>query len=94
MLDELTERSGRAAVVRASPRKLEDGKTYRWELEINGEQRREVSVHDRQHPEQPDVKVLLLAYGVDEIELGRWNTSRPEPTVFEDTLGQLRDRRR
>jgi hypothetical protein len=93
VLDELIERHGRAAIVRAFPLMLDDGKTYRWELEIDGERRQGVSVRERQHPEQPDLRVLLLVYGADEVELSQWNIRALEPAVFVDTLGQLRDRR-
>jgi hypothetical protein len=93
VLDELIERYGRQAVVTASPRMLDDGKTYRWELKIDGEQRHDVSARERQHPEQPDVRLLLLVYGAGEVELGRWNIRALEPAAFVDTLGQLRDRR-
>jgi len=53
MLDELIDRFGSGAVVTASPRMLESGENYRWELMIDGEPAPDVYAHERQVPRTP-----------------------------------------
>ena len=93
MLVDLVERFGRGAIVTAYPRMLDSGKTYRWELEIDGRPEADVYARERAVSEDdPTRRVLVMVSGDDEVELGHWSTKRPEP-VFTTTLGELWRRR-
>ncbi len=92
VLRDLIERYGEAAIVRAYPVMLESGETYRWELEIDGVARPDATVHVRRHPDNPDVMVMLLVHGGEEVEMMTWRDGgRPgEPAAVLRRLGDLR----
>lgn len=92
MLDELIDRFGSGAVVTASPRMLDSGENYRWELMIDGESAPEVHAHERRVRGRPEERVLLMVCRDDEVELTRWSTKtdRYGPATSIWTLGGLR----
>lgn len=91
MLDELVERYGEGGLVTADPKMLDSGETYRWELQINGELVPDASAQVRTDPERPDVRVMLLVFGDEEVELDRWSTKiRPELARVMRRLRELR----
>jgi hypothetical protein len=91
VLDELIERFGPDAVVTAYPLVLENGETYRWELEINGIAVAGVNAQARRVVNRPNDRMLFMVSREEEIELGHWSTksSPHDPARFVETLGRL-----
>jgi hypothetical protein len=94
MLDELLHRYGEDAIVTARPHMLDSGESYRWELQIDGMDVPGAYAHVRRDLERQDVMVMVLVYGDEEVELGRWSTKqRPHapygPAAVIRRLGDL-----
>ena len=79
MLDELAIRYGEGAIVTARPHMLEDGTSYRWTLQIDGEDVPDALAQVHRDAEHRDVMIMLLVYGDEEVELARWSTKRHSP---------------
>jgi hypothetical protein len=95
MLDELIERYGKGAVISVDRYVLDrDHMNTRWIVQIDGQDVPDVDVAIRGHG---DLLALVLVNVNDELELWRWNPTRPnaaikEPERIVDTLGGLRRR--
>jgi hypothetical protein len=91
MLDALVARYGPGAVVVASPYVDETGETFRWELTINGKEPTDADLSVTSDPERADVFVVRLVHRDEEVELGRWSTTRhPDgPASIVRTLREL-----
>jgi hypothetical protein len=92
LFGDLIARYGEDAIVRAWPHMLESGKTYRWQLEIDGVDVPGVAAQVRKHPEHDHLMVMLLVCGDEEIELIRWSRRmHPRgPGAVVRRLGDLR----
>ena len=87
-LEELIGDHGLAAIVSARPLKLDDGRTYRWDVTVNGATIDAVSVHVRCEGDSRAV-VLLIDEG-GEFELDRWQAGDPEALEVNVSLRKLR----
>jgi hypothetical protein len=93
MLDELAERYEDLTVITVSPYVGDDGETLRWVVLIDGEDVPDIDVRVRPDAERPEVMVMLLVYGGEELELERWSTKKYRyGTGVVRTLGYLRRR--
>ena len=91
MVDELIERYGKGAVLTVNPYVLDSGETLRWIVEIDGADMPVADVRIREHPERPDVMVMFLVCGNQELEIEHWSIERyPHgPASVVRTLGGL-----
>jgi hypothetical protein len=95
VLEELKGRYGAGAIIAASPRMLDSGETYRWEVQIDGLDVPGVHAHARRDPQDPDWTILFLVHGEEEVEIGRWSTKKAPhapsgPASVVRRLGDLR----
>lgn len=92
MLDELIDRYGEDAILTVRPYMLDSGETLRWVVEIDGRDTPDTDVRIEEHPERPDVMVMILVRGDEEIEIQHWPRKRYPygPAAIVRRLGDLR----
>jgi hypothetical protein len=76
MLDELIARYGEGAILTVSPYVLDSGETLRWIVEIDGKDLPDTDVRVQEHAGRPDVVVMSLVHGDEEIEIQHWSRKR------------------
>jgi hypothetical protein len=90
VLDDLIERHDTGAVFTVDPIVDDSGETFRWIVRIDGEEDQDVDARVRPDPDRPDVMVMLLVHGGEELELQRWSiVKQPYGQPVLTTLGEL-----
>jgi hypothetical protein len=79
MLDELIERYGEGAILTVGPYVLASGETLRWIVEIDGLDVPDIDVRIDEDVERPDIKLMILVHGDDQVELDRWHEDASNP---------------